>query len=109
MVCASTRCLRTSLYEARIHHMTVPTAATVTRNGQISLPAALRRRWGAARVLVVDRGDYALVRPLPDDPVAELRGSIPAEGPSTEELRGEERDAERRREQTRWSSSTPTP
>lgn len=89
--------------------MTSPIAAKVTSNGQISLPAALRRRWGTARVLVVDRGDYALVRPLPDDPIGELRGSIPADGPSTEELRGEERDAERRREEARWSSSTPTP
>lgn len=89
--------------------MTSATAAKVTLNGQISLPAALRRRWQADRVLVIDRGEYALVRPLPDDIVGSLRGSVPAEGGSVAEIRAQEREAEARREGDRWSSSTPTP
>lgn len=89
--------------------MSASAAAKVTSNGQISLPASLRRRWGADRVLVIDRGDYALVRPLPDDPIAELRGSIRADAPSLEDLRAQERRDEARREEDRWSSSTPTP
>lgn len=85
------------------------TSAKVTLNGQISLPAALRRRWHTDRVLVIDRGDYALVRPLPVDIIEALRGSVPADGESTEQIRAQEREAESARERDRWSSSTPTP
>ena len=35
--------------------------AKVTRNGQVSLSAELGRRWAASSVLVIDRGDYAIV------------------------------------------------
>ena len=81
--------------------MTMGAQAKVTSSGQISLPAALRRRWGADRVLVVDRGDYALVRPMPDDIVGFLRGSVPASGRSLEDIRADERAAEARREDLR--------
>jgi bifunctional DNA-binding transcriptional regulator/antitoxin component of YhaV-PrlF toxin-antitoxin module len=69
----------------------VSVEAKVTRNGQVSLPAELRHRWGAGSVLVIDRGDYAIVRPIPDDPIAELRGAHAGPGPSTETLRARER------------------
>ena len=65
--------------------------AKVTRNGQISLPAPLRRRWGAGSVLVIDRGDYAIVRPMPADPIAVLRGAHAGPGPSVEDARAAER------------------
>jgi bifunctional DNA-binding transcriptional regulator/antitoxin component of YhaV-PrlF toxin-antitoxin module len=68
--------------------------AKVTRNGQISLPATMRRRWNAASVLVIDRGDYAIVRPVPDDVVGTLRGSHAGPGPTSEETRRAEREAE---------------
>lgn len=89
--------------------MTSGTPAKVTANGQISLPAGLRRRWQAHRVLVIDRGEYALVRPLPDDIVGSLRGSVPADGASAADIRAQEREAEDHRERDRWSSSTHTP
>jgi bifunctional DNA-binding transcriptional regulator/antitoxin component of YhaV-PrlF toxin-antitoxin module len=65
--------------------------AKVTRNGQVSLPAELRRRWGAASVLVIDRGDYAIVRPMPRDPIAVLRGAHAGAGPSSEDARAADR------------------
>ncbi len=68
--------------------------AKVTSNGQVSLPAALRRRWHVDKVLVVDLGDYAIVRPIPDDPVAALHGAHAGPGPTTEEVRAAERAAE---------------
>jgi AbrB family looped-hinge helix DNA binding protein len=74
---------------------TSPVQAKVTRNGQISLPAEIRRRWGAASVVVIDRGDYAIVRPVPDDVVAALQGSHAGPGPSVEDSRRAEREAER--------------
>lgn len=67
---------------------------TVSRNGQISVPAAVRHRWGTRSVLVIDRGDYAIVRPIPDDPVAALQGAHAGPGPVSEEARAAERDAE---------------
>ena len=72
----------------------LPVQAKVTRNGQISLPAEIRRRWGAASVIVIDGGDYAIVRPVPDDVVSALRGSYAGPGPTAEESRRAEREAE---------------
>lgn len=72
------------------------TTARITANGQISLPAELRRRWGAQRVIVIDKGEYAIVRPLPEDIPAALRGSLPpGTAMSAEEMRAQERAAER--------------
>lgn len=68
--------------------------AKVTRNGQISLPAALRRRWRSGAVLVIDLGEYAIVRPVPDDAVSALRGAHAGPGPSSEAARAAERAAD---------------
>jgi bifunctional DNA-binding transcriptional regulator/antitoxin component of YhaV-PrlF toxin-antitoxin module len=69
--------------------------AKITANGQISLPVEIRRRWGVSRVAILDRGDLAIVRALPDDPVAYYRGRFKgAGGPSTDELREAERAAD---------------
>lgn len=75
--------------------------AKVTANGQISLPAGLRRRWGSSSVVVVDRGTYAIVRPVPTDVVTALRGAHAGSGPTSEQARAAERargeSTERRR------------
>jgi bifunctional DNA-binding transcriptional regulator/antitoxin component of YhaV-PrlF toxin-antitoxin module len=63
----------------------------VTGSGQISLPAPLRRRWHVDVVLVIDRGDYAVVRPVPADPIAALRGTHADDGPATDDARAAER------------------
>lgn len=68
-----------------------PVEAKVTSNGQISLPATVRHRWAAARVLVIDRGSYAIVRPIPDDIVDALHGKYADDGPPTEAARSAER------------------
>lgn len=46
----------------------------VSTNGQVSIPATARARWGARRMLVVDLGDRLVMRPLPEDAVGGLRG-----------------------------------
>lgn len=79
--------------------------AKVTRNGQVSLPAELRHRWATGAVLVIDRGDYAIVRPIPADPLASLRGAHAGPGPALEQARAAERAAEAEREprdRARW-------
>lgn len=72
---------------------------TVSRNGQVSIPAEARARWGTRKVVVVDLGDRVVMRPLGDEPVEELRGKYRGRGPSTDRSRKQARaeDASRSR------------
>ena len=64
----------------------------VTGNGQVSIPAATRSRWNAERVIVVDLGDRVVMRPLPDDPVGDLRGKYKDRLPTSDDsIRQEDR------------------
>jgi len=60
---------------------------TVSRNGQVSIPAEVRARWGTRRVVVVDLGDRVVLRPLGERPLDELAGKYRGRGPSTEQAR----------------------
>jgi len=53
----------------------------VSTNGQVSIPARARARWNADQVVVVDLGDRVVLRPLPTDPVEDLRGKYTRRGP----------------------------
>jgi AbrB family looped-hinge helix DNA binding protein len=85
--------------------------AKITKGGQVSIPAEVRRRWGTSRVWIDDDGDSIVVKPFPDDPISAARGAFAGRIGSTSELRkiarADEAAAERRRQQA-WSSSTPT-
>jgi len=70
------------------------TQVKVSRNGQVSVPAAVRHRWGTSTVLIIDRGDYAIVRPVPDDPIEALRGAYASPGPAAEAARAANRATE---------------
>jgi len=72
---------------------------TVSRNGQVSIPAETRARWKARQVLVVDMGDRVVMRPVSDQPLQELRGKYGRHGPATDRARRDARraDAERAR------------
>ncbi|HET7744508.1 MAG TPA: AbrB/MazE/SpoVT family DNA-binding domain-containing protein [Gaiellaceae bacterium] len=48
----------------------------ITRAGQVSIPAEVRKRWGTSTVAIEDEGDRIVLRPVPDDPIARLRGSL---------------------------------
>jgi bifunctional DNA-binding transcriptional regulator/antitoxin component of YhaV-PrlF toxin-antitoxin module len=50
--------------------------ARITAGGQISVPASVRRRWKTNVVALEDHGDRLVVRPLPEDPIAEARGAF---------------------------------
>lgn len=67
---------------------------TVSRNGQVSIPADTRSRWNARRVVVVDLGDRVVMRPLPDDAVADLVGKYAGRGPATDVARRRSRQDE---------------
>jgi bifunctional DNA-binding transcriptional regulator/antitoxin component of YhaV-PrlF toxin-antitoxin module len=62
----------------------------ISSGGQISVPAAVRKRWGTRTVLAEDRGEELILRPAPEDPVAAVRGVFASEihgGPSLDEAR----------------------
>jgi AbrB family looped-hinge helix DNA binding protein len=80
--------------ESREHVM------TVSRNGQVSIPAATRARWNTRQVVVVDLGDRVVVRPMSADPVAALKGKYAGRGPSADAARAQERRVSRGRERT---------
>jgi AbrB family looped-hinge helix DNA binding protein len=70
----------------------------VSRNGQVSIPAEARARWGAERVVVVDLGDRVVLRPVSPGGIDELVGKYADTGPSTDMLRAAERHDEAQRE-----------
>ena len=63
----------------------------VTGDGRMSLPAVLRRRWQRSVVLVMDRGFYALLRPVPEDVITALSSAHAGPGPTVEQARAAER------------------
>jgi AbrB family looped-hinge helix DNA binding protein len=69
---------------------------TISEKGWIVIPKALRQKYGLQagdRVQIVDYGDGLALVPVPDDPVAALRGMF-ADGPSlTAELMAERQQA----------------
>ena len=50
---------------------------------------------------VIERGHLAVVRAVPDDPVAYFRGRFAGPGPNTDELRAIDRAAERAEERAK--------
>jgi len=75
----------------------------ITAGGQLSIPAAIRRRWGTSRVALEDQGDALVVRPLPEDILAALRGSLKGEiRATTDELRRRARADEEAAERRKW-------
>lgn len=70
----------------------------ITRGGQISIPAAVRRRWATNNVLIEDSGgDELVLRPLPADPLTAAIGSLPLpSGLTSEQIRAQARSTEQR-------------
>ena len=73
----------------------------VSSNGQVSIPAEVRARWNAERVVVADMGDYIAMRPMSENPLEELVGKYPGQGPSTDEMRRMDREEDARYEEAR--------
>lgn len=79
----------------------------ITRGGQVSVPAAVRKRWGTSTVIAEDLGDALVLRPAPDDPIAAAAGVFADELgnlPSSDEWRREERALEAAIEERRRGS-----
>jgi len=74
---------------------------TISQNGQVSIPAEARARWGARQVVVVDLGDRVVMRPLAPDAVGELEGKYRGRGPRTDRARQQARRDDAGRERRR--------
>ena len=61
---------------------------TISRGGQISIPAEVRRRWGTSRLSVEDTGEALILRPIPADPIRAAIGSLAGPGPTSGIARG---------------------
>jgi AbrB family looped-hinge helix DNA binding protein len=74
---------------------------TISKGGQVSIPAEVRHRWGTRNIFIDDQGGAVVIRPIPDDPIGAAMGSLKGPGPSSDEmremLRAEESDAEERK------------
>jgi bifunctional DNA-binding transcriptional regulator/antitoxin component of YhaV-PrlF toxin-antitoxin module len=68
----------------------------LSKGGQISVPAAIRHRWGGSTIALEDHGDHVVLRPAPDDPIAAARGALKdlAGDVTSEEMRREARAEE---------------
>ena len=66
----------------------------VSSNGQVSIPAETRARWMTSVVVVVDLGDRVVMRPLPGDPIHDLRGKYKGRGPTSSDARVQSREAD---------------
>jgi hypothetical protein len=65
------------------------------------VPAEVRKRWGTTNLLVEDHGDSLVLRPIPADPIGAAMGSFAGPGPTSDEMRAQERADEARIERRR--------
>jgi AbrB family looped-hinge helix DNA binding protein len=78
----------------------------ISKGGQISVPADVRRRWRTRRLQLEDRGDEVILRPAAEDPIAAARGIFKGRSRSTsEELRRLAREEEAEIEDRKWARS----
>jgi bifunctional DNA-binding transcriptional regulator/antitoxin component of YhaV-PrlF toxin-antitoxin module len=68
----------------------------ISKGGQVSIPASIRKRWGTTTLTLEDRCDELVLKPAPDDPIEAAAGAFAGEGcgPGLDTIRREEREAE---------------
>lgn len=66
----------------------------ITAGGQISIPAAIRRRWQAGELELEDLGDRIVLKPAIGDPIAAARAALTGGLPTDELRRRARRDDE---------------
>lgn len=49
---------------------------SISRGGQISIPASIRHRWGVQTVVLEDQGERIVLGPAPDDLIAAAEGAL---------------------------------
>lgn len=59
--------------------MTMKRRMKISKGGQISIPASIRRRWDTSTIVFDDQGDRIVLEPGADDPIAVAGGALAAE------------------------------
>lgn len=78
----------------------------ISKGGQISVPADVRKRWQTRRLQVEDRGDELVIRPAPEDPIAAAEGALRGRlHLRSDEMRRLEREEEAEIEARKWGRS----
>jgi hypothetical protein len=78
----------------------------ISKGGQISIPAAVRRRWATSVVTLEDIGERIVIEPAADDPIAAAEGALAEQFGDLDvarlrrSARRDEASAERRRTRT---------
>ncbi|MGH3545821.1 MAG: AbrB/MazE/SpoVT family DNA-binding domain-containing protein [Mycobacteriales bacterium] len=80
------------------------TTTQISRGGQISIPAKIRRRWQTRNLMLEDRGDEIVLRPEPADPIAAAAGSLAIGSLNSDQLRAASREDDAAAEQRRTPS-----
>jgi len=77
----------------------------ISRGGQVSIPAPIRKRWETKTITLDDQGDQIVLRPAPDDPIEAAAGAFAGEGRGIglDTIRREEREAELEAEERKFS------
>lgn len=68
----------------------------ISKGGQISLPAEIRRRWATDSLVVEDLGDRVVLRPMPADPLGKEMGAFPSKKTTVDQARARFRNEENR-------------
>jgi bifunctional DNA-binding transcriptional regulator/antitoxin component of YhaV-PrlF toxin-antitoxin module len=78
----------------------------ISKGGQVSIPAPIRKRWQTDELVAEDHGDRLILRPAPDDPIERARGALKGElRYSSKEARRLARLDERIAEERKWGRS----
>ena len=76
----------------------------ISKGGQISIPAPIRKRWGTTELVAEDHGDRLILRPAPEDPIDRAYGAFAHlfEGTSVKEVMDAYRKEELEIEEEKW-------
>jgi bifunctional DNA-binding transcriptional regulator/antitoxin component of YhaV-PrlF toxin-antitoxin module len=75
----------------------------ISKGGQVSIPAPIRKRWGTEDLVAEDHGDRLVLRPAPEDPIERASGALKGRLKHTSaEMRKLAREDERIAEERKW-------
>jgi bifunctional DNA-binding transcriptional regulator/antitoxin component of YhaV-PrlF toxin-antitoxin module len=78
----------------------------ISKGGQVSIPAPIRKRWQTDELVAEDHGDRLILRPAPDDPIERASGALKGKlRYSSKEARRLARLDERIAEERKWGRS----
>lgn len=59
-----------------VNFMDMKKRMKISKGGQVSIPAPIRKRWGTTTVTLEDRGGEIVLKPAPDDPIEAAAGAL---------------------------------